>query len=585
MLRILGFWFSFFTIAGLFGLGAVMAMVSMYDRDLPATDKLVNYQPKMISRAYTGEGEILVEFACERRVFVPIDEVPPMIVEAFVAAEDQNFFTHAGVDFLGIVKAVGRFGLARMQGRNARLAGASTITQQVMKVFLLDSERRIERKIKEGILAVRMESRLSKDKILELYLNEIEFGQRAFGIVAAADNYFGKTLEELKLWEVAYLAALPKGPNDYHPIRDRRAAINRRNYVLGRMAEDGYIGRWDHMVARAIPLVTVIGQRRPRVIRHAGDSYFTGEIRRQLIDELGDSKDGHTCLRRDSEGNEVAVLAKEIEVGGLTIRATIDPKLQEIAERALRKHLERFDRRKGHYHGPLARIEEPGEDWRRQLRRLSGPKAPRDVDGWSPAVVLAVDGDGATVGVELLPEEARLSFDTERKWAKTRSGENGQRVRIRNSGDLWAVGDVILVRLEEDGGITLRQIPEIQGAFMAMDPESGRVLAMVGGFSYDYSPFNRATQALRQPGSAFKPFVYAAALDAGIFAEHDGFGRSDLHPGRQQGLEAEELLREILWPCLDPDRAGAVAQCDDGAHRAGRGHGPGRGLCGEIRHL
>jgi len=504
MLRLLGSLFSNLSLAAVFGSATMLVMVQGFANDLPSEATLRDYRPKMLSRVYSGEGEVIAEFAKQRRVFIPIDEVPFIVKAAFISAEDKNFYTHPGIDALGIVKAVARYAQGRLSGRAERLSGASTITQQVVKNFLVGDERSVERKIKEGILAVRVEQTLSKDQILELYLNEIAFGLRAHGIVAAAENYYGKTVDQLLPHEAAYLAALPKGPANYHPIRERARAIARRNYVLREMAENGWLDPDQAAAYQEMPLGTIVDEDRPLLIQRKKLSYFTSEVRRQLIQDVGWDQLYH---------------------GGLTVRATIDDELQAIAEQALRRGLERFDRGKGVYRGPLAQIPDAiaAGRWRAGLERLSGRQAPRDIPGWHVAVVLALSDGGALIGVEgtdeatdgRAPGEVRLRLSRERQWIRRSHKRRG---RPRAASDLWDVGDVVLVKREGEGW-SMRQVPEVQGAFMAMDPHSGRVLALQGGFSYDYSPFNRATQAERQPGSAFKPFVFAAALDIGYTPE------------------------------------------------------------------
>lgn len=491
--------FSNLALLGIFAFGGMVAVIRTYASDLPSHDELRNYQPAMLSRVYSGEGNVIAEFARERRVFVPIDEVPDLIKQAFISAEDKNFYSHPGVDAEGIVKALARFAQARASGQRGRLTGASTITQQVMKNFLLSSERALERKIKEAILAVRVESAMTKDQILELYLNDIFLGARSYGIVAAAENYFGKTLEELEPEEAAYLAALPKAPSTYHPIKNHDRAVWRRNYVLREMGENGAVPVEVALAAREKPLKTILEERKPTVISNFKPSYFTGEVRRQLIREVG---------------------SHELYHGGLTVRATVDNELQALAAKALRRALEKYDRGKRTYRGPVTELpavaEGDTENWR---ELLAAADIPRDIAGWHPAVVLSLGDSTALVGVENTddaaegrsPGEVRLTVARERQWIRRTHRRNGS---PRRPSDIWSVGDVVFVKREEDGW-SLRQIPEVQGAFMAMDPHSGRVLALQGGFSYDVSSFNRATQAERQPGSSFKPFVYAAALDVG----------------------------------------------------------------------
>ncbi|MEM7189298.1 MAG: transglycosylase domain-containing protein, partial [Pseudomonadota bacterium] len=259
MVRLIASLFSNAALAVMFGFGGLVALIRVYGGDLPSHDELRDYRPKMLSRVYSGEGQVIAEYARERRVFVPIDEVPDMVKQAFISAEDKNFYSHPGVDMSGIMKAIVRYGRARAQGRRARLSGASTITQQVMKNFLVGDERSMERKIKEGILAVRVEQTFTKDQILELYLNDIFLGARSYGIVAAAENYFGKTLEELEPQEAAYLAALPKAPSNLHPIKNHDRAFERRNYVLREMAENGALRKEISEQLQQEPLKTQLG--------------------------------------------------------------------------------------------------------------------------------------------------------------------------------------------------------------------------------------------------------------------------------------------------------------------------------------
>lgn len=501
MIRFFGFLFSALSIAAIAGIAGIAMIFWVYDRDLPDYDTLSNYEPATLSRVYSGKGAVIAEFARERRIFTPIDEIPETVKNAFISAEDKNFYLHTGVDGFGVIKAMVD-NVRRVQS-GQRLRGASTITQQVIKNFLLSEDSAVERKIKEFILSSRIEGALTKDQILELYLNEIFLGQNAYGVTAAARRYFGRTLEELSPQDAAYLAALPKAPSSYHPVRQREAAIARRNYVLEEMAQNGHLTREESEAAKEATLATLqsgeIDSKLPPVAK-AG--YFTEEIRRQLTTQLGD----------------------KLYEGGLAIRATIDPQLQEMAEAALRKKLESWDRAKGGYRGPLDQLEnvDPADeaDWR---KKLAEAEAPRDIDGWHPAVVTVVGKNGIRIGIEDVEEDADghyINLSDVKDWARPRL--EGERLgpTPKTPSDVWTVGDVILVKgiTKDDGSFdrwSMRQVPELQGGFMAMDPATGRVLALVGGFSYDYSVFNRATQADRQPGSSFKPFVYAAALDSG----------------------------------------------------------------------
>ncbi len=495
----LRFILSFF--GGIFSmltLGLVMlglsfgAIIFMYGRDLPSYEILSQYTPKTISRIYGGEGQIIDEFATERRLFTPAEEIPDLVKQAFISAEDKNFYEHSGFDAGGMMAAL--YTAVASGGRDLR--GASTITQQVMKNFLLDGSRSAERKIKEIILAVRIEQAMSKEQILELYLNEIFLGQNSYGVAAAAQTYFNKSLSELTAGEAAYLASLPKAPSDRHPVRDLEQAIFWRNNTLREMFENGYIDQATFERDSAADLLTVQGGQiegfrstlPPR-------DYFTDEIRRQLSANFGED---------------------EFFSGGLAIRATVDADLQVAAAHALQRALEQFDRGIGRWRGtgltlpPEALLDEA--TWRAALAEVDVARDITLESQWYPAVVLAVDDSQVQLGIEGVIETGAEPFVVPREdidWASGSLAEN------------LGVGQVVHVRRmtndDDDSFIrwTLRQVPEVQGAFMAMDVNTGRVISMQGGFSYQYSVFNRATQARRQPGSAFKPFVYAAALDSG----------------------------------------------------------------------
>ncbi|RYH06958.1 penicillin-binding protein 1A [Tropicimonas sp. IMCC6043] len=459
-------------------------VIWMYSSDLPDHEELASYTPKTISRVYSGEGQIIDEFAVERRLFVPAEDIPDLVKQAFISAEDKNFYIHKGYDVAGIAKAA----LDAAQG--GRLRGASTITQQVMKNFLLSSDRSVERKIKEIILAARVEQALDKEEILELYLNEIFLGQNSYGVAAAAQTYFNKNLVELQPHEVAYLAALPQAPSHLHPVRDKEKALSRRDYVLREMYENGYIDRDTYEQERTLPLLTVQNGDYPSFRDSLPPrDYFTDEIRRQLSGEFGQD---------------------EFFGGGLTIRATVDPELQVAAADSLRRALEDYDRGIGRWRGtgkalPVEVLSDETE-WRAALAETD---VARDVDLddlWRPAVVLEVAENTLTLGAEGVEGTVQVPRE-DIKWLQGDFFDN------------FEPGDVVHVRqMTKDGEFlhwSLRQLPQVQGAFVAMDVHTGRVLAMQGGFSYQASELNRATQATRQPGSSFKPFVYAAALDSG----------------------------------------------------------------------
>lgn len=495
----LGGIFTTLTLGLFFAALTVGAVFWMYSADLPSHESLARYTPPTISRIYSGEGRIIDEFAKERRLFVPIEDIPDLVKNAFISAEDKHFYTHRGYDIAGMISAA--IDAVKSGGKNAR--GASTITQQVMKNFLLDGSRSVERKVKELILASRLEQTLSKDKILELYLNEIFLGQNSYGVAAAAQTYFNKSLDQLTAAEAATLASMPKAPSDYNPVTQKKRLTDRRNYVLNEMFQNGYIDKATYTEAKDEPLRSVQNGDYAS-FREALPSrdYFTDEIRRQLSGTFGE---------------------EEFFGGGLTIRATVDPEFQDIAATALRRGLEKYDRNQGVWRGTGKTI--PAEalvneaDWRKALSDVKD--MPRDVEGWHVAVVLGLGDSTATVGIEGVDGTQDIPAE-DVTWARKRlaDGKLGKKAKV--PADLVAVGDVVLVRQVTDDATgafvrwSLRQVPEVQGGFMAMDVNTGRVLAMQGGFSYQSSVFNRATQATRQPGSSFKPFVYAAALDSGF---------------------------------------------------------------------
>ena len=486
-------WFGRLAVLGLACavLGAVggLSLFWHYGRDLPDHAQLANYQPAIVTRVHAGDGRLLTEFATERRVFVPVSEVPRRVIDAFLASEDNEFYSHPGVNVFSIARAAMQ-NLSNVAA-DRRPRGASTITQQVAKNFLLTNEVSLARKVKEAILAMRIERALSKDRILELYLNEIYLGFGSYGVAAAAVNYFGKALDELTVPEAAYLAALPKAPNNYHPTRYPQAAVARRNWVLERMRDERFISAAEHKEAIAEALIT--RQRDEDVVRA---QYFSEEVRR-----LVQGKFGEDAIYR----------------GGLVVRTSLDPKLQAIADRVFRAGLRAYDRRHG-WRGPVARIA-PGAGWEKRLAEVPNPAG---LWPWRLAVVLELKSERAEIG---FADGTRGTVPlAELAWARKLINADTQGPAIRQPSDVLAQGDVICVEPVKSGepvktgeaaSFALRQIPAIQGAAVALDPHTGRVLAMVGGYSQDISAFNRATQAKRQPGSAFKPFVYLAGLDAG----------------------------------------------------------------------
>ena len=486
------------------GAGGALWLFYEFGRDLPDYRQLADYDPPVMTRVHAGDGRLLAEYATEKRVFVPVEVMPLRVKQAFLSAEDKHFYYHPGIDFMGVGRAV--ITNIKNLGKGRRLVGASTITQQVAKNFLLTSEVSYERKIKEAILAFRIEQAFSKKRILELYLNEIYLGFGSYGVAAAALNYFNKSLDELTVAEAAYLAALPKAPNNYHPIKRHDAAVTRRNWVIGRMMDDGYLSPEEAREARAQPLA--IRDRESAQFVRA--DVFAEEVRRELADRFG-------------EGT--------LYKGGLSVRTTLDPAMQEIAIRTLRRGLETYDRRHG-WRGPVGRID-PTRDWRVQLASVE-PPAGMD-EAWRLAAVVGVDADGADIGLEDA-ERGRIPLG-QLKWARAWMEDQKRGPAVKGAGEVLSVGDVVMVQslggtpvdpekgkeakegeaveTFPQGVYGLRQTPDIDGALVALDPHTGRVLAMAGGYAYARSQFNRVVQAARQPGSAFKPFVYLAALESG----------------------------------------------------------------------
>ncbi|MBI1393027.1 MAG: PBP1A family penicillin-binding protein [Alphaproteobacteria bacterium] len=531
---------------GILGVVAFAAFAALYlnklNQDLPNYQVLADYAPPVTTRVYAGDGSLVAEFARERRIFVPIEAIPTLVKEAFISAEDKKFYEHDGVDMRGVLRAqIANVGNV-LNGR--RLEGGSTITQQVAKNFLLTSEQKVERKLREWLIARRIERTYSKDKILELYLNEIYLGNRSYGVAAAALNYFDKSLDELTLEEVAYLAAIPKGPSNYHPVRYRERATERRNWVIGRMVEDGKVSASVGAAARAAPLDAEIAP--PLGARDWAAEYFAEEVRKEVADRYG---------------------AEALYDGGLAIRTTLEPALQDLAGRTLRKWLVAYDRRHG-WRGPIDTVEAPGDEPEALSVAFDAlvdhPKIVDDLAPWRPAIVLSADQDTATIA--LGPEARGVIPLDQLKWARKYVSADSLGPEVKSTADVLARGDVVYVspvrestaaQVDEvptseedaaaaeggpppetdDGAIaddpfaddidqpqkmisgmpvfSLQQTPAVNGALVALDPHTGRVLAMVGGFSFQLSEFNRAVQAQRQPGSTFKPFVYAAALDNG----------------------------------------------------------------------
>ncbi len=492
-------------VLGVIALIAVWVYFAALGRDVPSIAKLKQYEPPITSRVHAGDGTLIAEFADQHRVFVPYESIPEHVVQAFVAAEDKNFFTHDGLDYVGITRGAVNTAKNKITGSGG-MQGGSTITQQVAKNMLLTKDQNIERKAKEAIVAQRIEQEFTKGQILELYLNEIYLGGQSYGVASAALNYFNKSLTELDLAEAATLASLPKFPGRVNPYTNPERLLSRRNYVLDRMVEDGYITKEQRDEAKARPLATVKRLRGPEYV---ATTYFVQELRRDLIKTYGEDT---------------------LEQGGLSIRSTIDTRLQLAAQAALQNGLVAYDRRHG-WRGPVTTL--PVDD--NSAEALKGIKLPGGHGTWEAALVTKVTGSSAEL---LLTDGATIKLPSDEiKWAQTYKPETGK--------PGLKVGHVILAEFKREekpgaepvaaveeteegaeaeppqpimvpvGNATLRQVPEVDGALIAIDPHTGRVLAMQGGYSFFKSSFNRVTQAKRQPGSSFKAFVYAAALEKG----------------------------------------------------------------------
>ncbi len=504
--RVIGLFLLLVLLGGLAAGAFAWHTYQRYAAELPSLDGLRTYQPKVMSRVYAGDDRLLAEFAAERRIFVPIAAIPDVVKQAFISAEDQKFWSHRGVDPLAILRA----GLSDVMsyGSGRRPIGASTITQQVAKNMLLGNEVSIARKAKELILALRIDQTMSKEHVLELYLNEIYLGQQAYGVAAAAAAYFNKTLDELTLPEAAFLAVLPKAPNNYNPFRNADGAKIRRDWVLDRMAEDHAITAAQAQTAKATPIQPAAFRRQEPI---AGGDWYAEEVRRQLVDRFG---------------------ADLTTTGGYTIRTSLDPALQSAADKALRAGLLAYDRGHGGWRGPVGHLAGDAgmsEGWSNRLAETARP--PGMLPEWRLAVALAVDAREAKLGwIERNGADGGGRSQTgtlslgDVGWARPRHGA-ARGPSPRSVRDVLAVGDLVMIEPQGAGSdaksgradrVLLRQVPEVQGAVVTMEPQTGRVLAMVGGWSFEGSQFNRATQAERQPGSSFKPIVYLTALEAGL---------------------------------------------------------------------
>src|SRR5712692_4840931 len=499
LVRFIGFLFAAGTVVFLVGVAAAAGLIWHFSKDLPDYSQLQDYEPPVMTRVHASDGALLGEYSKERRLYLPIQAVPKLVINAFLAAEDKNFYEHGGIDFSGMARAAVLY--AQNYGSNRRPQGASTITQQVAKNFLLTNEVSFTRKIKEALLAMRIERAYSKDKILELYLNEIYLGLGAYGVAAASLVYFDKSVNELTIAEAAYLAALPKAPAALHPVRNRDRAIERRNYVVDRLLENGWIKQADADKARKDPLTVT---NRTNAAHIFAGEYFAEEVRRDVFERYGE---------------------KKLYEGGLSVRTTLDPKLQVMARKTMTTGLVNFDEAQG-WRGAISKLDISG-DWG---IKLADVKSLSDISPWRLAVVLETSDQSARIGFQPGRElggavakerpTGNITLDGVR-WAKAAAGPARGRTPTSVS-QVLSPGDIIYADplIAKDGSLVegqfrLRQLPEVSGAMVAMDPWTGRVLAMVGGFSFDQSQFNRATQAYRQPGSTIKPIVYSSALDNG----------------------------------------------------------------------
>jgi len=449
-------------------LSLIISVLWYYSNDLPDYKFLKKYKPPISSKLYSNDGQLLSEFSSEKRIFVPFNSIPSLVVNSFLSAEDKNFFKHPGVDAKGVLRATIN-NISNILS-SKRLEGASTITQQVAKNFLLTNEVSIDRKLKEAILAFRIERALSKERILELYLNQIYLGEGSYGIASASLQYFDKPISELNYSEAALLAALPKAPSRYNPYKNSELAKFRRNLVLKNLYDNNYI---DKSVLQRLSKEDIKLKKRKSVYLE-NSNYYIEDIRKLIVDEYGFEK---------------------VYKQGFTINTPLNVALQEQATKSLRKGLIEFDRKKG-WRGPIKNIKNT-KNWKQNIKQN---KLEASLN-WKLAIVKKINKFSVMIDTEDEPEGyIELSSIN---WTK------------KSFEDLFKLGDLVYVKKIKDNKYDLMQLPKVNGAILIMDPYTGRVLALSGGFSFKNSEFNRATQALRQPGSAFKPFVYALALENG----------------------------------------------------------------------
>ena len=455
----------FFLIIGLVG---IVSILWHYSNDLPDYKFLKNYKPPISSKLYSNDGQLLSEFSSEKRIFVPYNSIPTLVVNSFLSAEDKNFFKHPGVDAKGVLRATIN-NISNLLS-SKRLEGASTITQQVAKNFLLTNEVSIDRKIKEAILAFRIERALTKQRILELYLNQIYLGEGSYGIASASLQYFDKPISELNYSEAALLAALPKAPSRYNPYKNLELAKFRRNLVLKNLFDNEHLKKTEY--EKLLKKEIILKKRKSVYLENS--NYYVEDIRKLIVEKYGFDK---------------------VYKQGFTINTPLNLELQEHATKSLRQGLVDFDNKKG-WRGPLLNKSENSE-WKKNLDKY---KLEESI-GWKLSIVKKIDKFSAEI--ETIDGDKGVIEFKSINWTK------------KNFDELFEIGDIIYVEKNSEHKYSLKQLPKVNGALVVMDPYTGRVLALSGGFSFKNSEFNRATQALRQPGSAFKPFVYALALENG----------------------------------------------------------------------
>lgn len=455
--------------------------------NLPDYEQLKDYSPIITTRLYAADGNLITEYSKEKRVFVPIERIPQNLAHAFIAAEDSNFYKNSGIDLLAIFRTSINNVIGLVRGEEG-MGGASTITQQVVKNFLLTRERTLKRKVREAILAYRMTQAFPKDKILELYLNQIYLGSGAYGVAAAAQVYFDKSIDELTIEEDALLATLPKAPSKLDPRKNMEKAKARRDWVIERMHKEGYITTTEAEDAKAKPIVLKTRNEEDGDITRA--NFFADSVKKELSQLYGS----------DSVFEE-----------GIVVSTTLDSRYQKIANKAFNAGIEEYDQKHG-YRGALDKIDANG-NWQEDLKKIVIKKLYPQT--WLKAVVLSLTKDTATVGIEN-SELGHINLSTS-KWARKYIGTDSLGASVKKMSDILKVGDVILVEKAANASeFLLRQIPDVNGGFIAMDPHTGRVLAMMGGYVDLPNQFNRTTQALRQPGSTMKTFGYIAALENGM---------------------------------------------------------------------